>query len=151
MIAKSMRMAGVLGLSLAAMASAHAGNYSDNLARCLVSKTTPQERAELMRWVFAAVASHPAVRSIATVSRAQMEESNKAMGTMFTRLMSESCKKEAQLAMRADGPDTFELSLEAFGKFAGQELAASPEVNASLAEFHKYVDKDKLNALAAAP
>ena len=46
----------VFGLLCAQPASVQAGVYSDDLAKCLVNKTTQKDQTDLLRWMFSAVA-----------------------------------------------------------------------------------------------
>lgn len=40
---------------------AHAGLYADDLSRCLVDKTTTEDKNTLVRWVISTTTLHPAV------------------------------------------------------------------------------------------
>jgi len=131
--------------------SAMAGVFADDLGRCLVNSTTKENRADLIRWLFVAAAHHPAVKPIAVVSPAQQEESDKQMGTLFMKLLTESCKTEAQKALQAEGAVTIQTAFEVLGKVAGQELFSSPEVAGNLKGLAKYIDGEKIKALSAAP
>ena len=102
--------------------AAPAGVFADDLGRCLVNATTKDDRANLIRWLFVAASHHPAVKPITSVTPAQQEESDKQMGTLFMKLLTESCKTEAQKALQAEGPATMQYAFEVLGKVAGQEL-----------------------------
>jgi|HubBroStandDraft_6_1064221.scaffolds.fasta_scaffold504305_2 hypothetical protein len=130
---------------------ATAGVFADDLGKCLVNSTTKENRADLIRWLFVAAAHHPAVKPIASVSPAQQEESDKQMGALFMKLLTESCKSETQKALQAEGPATIQTAFEVLGKVAGQELFSSPEVAGNLKGLAKYIDGEKIKALAAAP
>lgn len=55
-----MKLRFVFALMVAGFSSsALAGPFNDKLAVCLVKSTTETDRALLMRWMFAAMASHP--------------------------------------------------------------------------------------------
>jgi hypothetical protein len=127
---------------------AAAGPYSDDLAKCLVKSTTKEDRVSLIRWLFAAASRHPAVSSIAKVSAAQLDEANKTIGELTMKLLTDSCKAEAQKAIQYEGLATLQLSFQVLGQVAGQELFASPEVAAGMAGLQKYLDGNQLKALA---
>jgi hypothetical protein len=131
--------------------TAMAGAFADDLGKCLVNSTTKEDRANLIRWLFVAASHHPAVKPIATVTPAQQEESDKQMGTLFMKLLTESCKAEAQKALQTEGPETIQFAFEVLGKVAGQELFSSPEVAGNLKGLAKYIDADKIKALASTP
>jgi hypothetical protein len=130
---------------------AMAGVFADDLGRCLVNSTTKENRADLIRWLFVAAAHHPAVKPIAAVSPAQQDESDKQMGTLFMKLLTESCKTETQKALQAEGAVTIQTAFEVLGRVAGQELFSSPEVAGNLKGLAKYIDGEKIKALSAAP
>jgi hypothetical protein len=128
--------------------AAVAGPFADDLGKCLVNATTKDDRANLIRWLFVAAAHHPAVKPIASVTPAQQEESDKQMGTLFMKLLTESCKTEAQKALQAEGAGTIQFAFEVLGRVAGQELFSSPEVAGNLKGLAKYIDPEKIKALS---
>ena len=133
------------------ISSAWAGVYADDFGKCLVASTTKDDRANLIRWLFVAASQHPAVKPIASISPAQQVESDKAVGALLMKLLTDSCKADAQKAIQYEGPITIQLAFEILGKVAGQELFSSPEVAANLKTFTKYIDADKVKALETAP
>jgi hypothetical protein len=138
-------MASVVAMSLAI--SAQAGPYTDDLSKCLVSSTMESDRTALVQWMFSAAASHPAVKSIASVSEEQVEAANKTVGELFTKLLTESCREQAEKALKYEGKSTIESSFQVLGQVAGRELFSSPEVAAVIAGLRKYLDAEKLKAL----
>ncbi len=138
--------AGVIGLTAFSL-TAHAGLYTDDLSRCLVEKTSKEDRASLVRWMFAAAAAHPAVAPIAKVSMEQQDGANKAVGELFTRLLTGSCKEKAKNAITYEGAAAIQMSFQVLGQVAGSELFQSPEVARVMAGLEKHVDKKKLDAL----
>ena len=138
-----------VGIALLCSPLCQAGPYSDDLARCLVDKTTKDDRVALIRWLFSAASRHPAVGAIAKVSAEQLDESNKVVGALLMKLLTDSCKAEAQRALQYEGPVTLQLSFQTLGQVAGRELFASPEVSGAMTGLKKYVDNEKLKALVA--
>jgi len=67
------------------------------------------------------------------------------------KLLTDSCKTEAQKAVQYEGQTTFQIAFEVLGKVAGQELFSSPEVAANLKGLAKYIDVEKIKALATTP
>lgn len=136
-----------LVVALSYSISAHAGLYSDDLSRCLVEQTTKEDRTQLVRWMFAAAAAHPAVAAIAKVTPQQQEQSNKVIGDLIMKLLTESCLEKAKKAMTYEGPATIQTSFSVLGQVAAGELFASPEVAKILGGLDKYTDKKKLDEL----
>jgi hypothetical protein len=137
-------------LALAILSSAPpamAGPFSDDLSRCLVSSTTPHDRTSLVRWLFAAMAQHPAVASLATVSGADVEAANAEAGALFMKLLTESCRDRTKAALKYEGPAAIQLSFQVLGQAAAGEIFANPKVASVLAGLKKYADSKKLEAL----
>lgn len=127
--------------------AAYAGPYANDLGKCLVESTTKTDRESLVRWMFASASTHPAVGAIAKVSAADLDTANAAAGTLFMKLMTESCRAQAKAAIQYEGPATVEVGFQVLGQVAGREIFTSPEVVKSLSGLEKYMDKKKLEEL----
>jgi hypothetical protein len=97
--------------------------------------------------MFSAAASHPAVRSIAYVSEEQLEDANKTLAELFMKLLTVSCKQQAEKAIRYEGQIALDLSFRVLGEIAGRELFSSPEVQAGMSSLDKHFDSEKLKSL----
>ena len=124
--------AGLLGALPAA-----AGPYSDDLSKCLVRSTGDTEKRALVKWIFAAVALHPEVADIASVTPAQRTE--------MTRNTAESCRTEVQQAVQYEGAQTIGASFQVLGQVAARELFSNPAVAANMADLGKYIDQKRIN------
>ena len=123
---------------------AHAGPFSDDLAKCLVSSTTVDDRTSLVRWFFAAASVHPAVEPLTAVTQKQLEASNKIMADLFTRLLTDACLAEARSALKFEGPTTIETSFQVLGEVAGKELFSHPSVATAVMGMTAYLDDETL-------
>ncbi len=121
-----------------------AGPHTDALGKCLVDSTTTEDRTALVRWMFSAAASHPAVQDIVSISKEQTDGANRNMAELIMRLVTESCRTEAADAFRYDGAATFEASFNVLGQVAGREMFTSPEVGAALAGLQEHIDEKTL-------
>ena len=130
-------------------ASASAGMYGDDMAKCLVRSTTAQDRGVLVKWIFAAAASNPEVKSMVSVTERQRNKLNKAIAQLFERLLTDSCRKETQAAYKYEGKATISSSFNLLGQVAGRELFSDPNVSKSVAELAQYIDQKKMNDLFA--
>lgn len=137
----------VLATSVLLSGAAHAGLYADDLSRCLVAETSARDKTDLVRWIFANAALHPEVASIATVSPENRQAVNRAAGTLLQRLLTESCRKQTEVAVKYEGTETFRSSFEMLGRVAMQELMTHPGVQGGFQEFLKFVDQQKLAEL----
>jgi len=130
---------------------ARAGPYSDALGKCLVQSTTREDREALVRWMFMALAHHPAVKSLVSVTKAQTDEADKSTAELFMRLVTTSCEGDTQRALQYEGGAALEAGFNMLGQVAGRELMTSPDVVASLAGLAKHMDKDRLQRLLKSP
>jgi hypothetical protein len=127
-----------------------AGPYADDMAKCLVKATSTEDRGIFMRWLFAAMALHPEVASMAAVSPQQRDDLNKRTGALIQRLLTESCRSETLQAVRYEGPATIQYAFQVFGQAAAGDLFSDPRVAAGMKDLAKYVDQEKLKHLATA-
>ncbi|MHB1092723.1 hypothetical protein [Thiobacillus sp.] len=130
--------------------AAQAGPYSDDLARCLVESTTVADKNALVKWMFATAALHPAVKSIASVTDAERTRSTRSTAELFEKLLTGSCRKQAQQAVKYEGATALQTGFQILGQVAARELFADPNVAHGLVELEKYIDSPKI-AQALAP
>lgn len=127
--------------------SAQAGIYGDDMAKCLVRSTTERDRGNLVKWIFAAAASNPQVKSMVTVTERQRNKLNKSIARLFERLLTDSCRKETQAAYKYEGKATISSSFNLLGQVAGRELFSDPSVSKSVSGLAQYIDQKKMNEL----
>lgn len=129
--------------------AAWAGVYTDDLSKCLVESTSTDDRTALVKWLFAAASAHPAIGTLSSVTPADLDSANQVVGGLFMKLLTESCKLQAQKALRFEGPATLQLSFSVLGQVAGAELFSNPVVANNMAGLQKFVDAKQLEALMA--
>ena len=122
----------------------HAGPYSDDLAKCLVESTTVADKNALVRWMFATVALHPAVKSIASVTDAERTQSNRAMARLFENLVTEACRSQTQQVVKYEGAAALQTGFQMLGQVAARELFADPSVTRGLSDLERHFDTRKL-------
>jgi hypothetical protein len=144
------RKIAAIALGLFLTMSAQAGPYADDMGRCLVRETGQAERTAIMKWLFAAMALHPEVQSMSTIDAAAREAINRDVGTLFQRLLVESCRSESSLAIKNEGALALQSAFSVLGQVAMRELMANPDVNAGLGELEKYVDQKRIEELGTA-
>ena len=138
-------------LLISIVSPASAGPYGDSLSKCVVGATTGAEKTTLVRWMFAMMALHPDVQSSSAVTPEQRGALAKQIAQLFQRLLTESCRKEAQEAIRYEGTSTIESSFSLLGQVAARELFNDPKVMEGMAEFSKYIDQEKFKELTDPP
>ena len=81
-------------------APAQAGIYSDALGKCLVTKTSDQDKAAFVRWIFTSLSTSPTVKDVGNVSARQHDEIDLNTAHLVDRLILTDCHKEAVEAMK---------------------------------------------------
>jgi hypothetical protein len=131
--------------------SAFAGVYGDEMSKCLIESTTKDDRGALVRWLFTAAATNPAIAPIAVPTKDDLDNANKTMGALMMRLLTDSCKDQTIKALRYEGSTTWETSFGVLFQVAGHELVSGREVTQALSGLKDYLDPKKLQALNEAP
>lgn len=127
--------------------AAIAGPYADDMAKCLVSSTSEVDRADLMRWMFSAMALHPDLASMATISGQQRDAITDKASKLFSRLMFDSCKSQVQEAVRNEGTQTIYYAFQILGQVAMRGMMTDPHVAQALQGLGKGIDPAKMKAL----
>lgn len=114
------------------------------LSRCLADNTSGKERKELARWVFLAMAAHPEMKALSAAPPTASEDSSRAVGGIFMRLLTETCVTEARAAVTAGGGLAIQTAFQALGQLAMQELMTDRNVAQSMSAVDRYVDSKRL-------
>jgi hypothetical protein len=108
--------------------SARAGVYTDDLSKCLVKSTNTNDRVVLVRWMFAMLSLHPAVRSFVSVPDAQRDTATKTAAELFARLLTADCRKETVNALKYEGVAAIGASFQVLGQVASRDLMTDANV-----------------------
>lgn len=132
-----------LALLVAAM-PAHAGAYSDALARCMNDRMSDADRVVMMKWFYGALGAHPQVRDLAAIDDRKFEAVSRAMGQLFERLIVRDCRAEAGATVKNEGASGIESAFSAVGQFAARGLFGEPAVIDRISDYTKYMDMGAL-------
>lgn len=124
-----------------------ADQVTQEFATCLTDSMTGKERKYLAKWMFISFSVHPEISAYFKVSDETKDNSNKFVGELITRLLTEDCPDLARAAIEKRGGIALKKAFGLVGKVAMEELTRNELVEESLTEFGKYVDKDKLRSL----
>ena len=138
-------------MTLLSAGAAHAQTASDLLGTCLSDNTSGRDRKDLARWMFTAMAAHPDMATLSTVTDADRTEAARVVGSLFTRLMAEACRDEVRAAVAEGGAAAIGDGFEALGGVAMQELMRNDRVAAALAGIETYMDTDRIGAAIQDP
>lgn len=140
-------------LSLAAAvhpAPAHAGVYGDDLAKCLVERTSDADKILLAQWIYTVISVHPSAASLGKISDADREAVAERAGKVFETLLTDSCREQAAKTIKYEGTDALGNGFKVLGEIAMTTLLGDPGVSAESQNFVKYVDQAKITAALTA-
>jgi hypothetical protein len=126
---------------------ASAGPYADDMAKCLVKATSPEDRALLVKWVYGVMSLHPDLAALSAIQAPQRDALTKSAGALYQRLLIESCKSETQQAVQNEGPQTLEYAFQILGQVAMRGIMSDPQVLEGVKGLGKAVDQDKIKAV----
>jgi hypothetical protein len=129
---------------------ASAGVFTDDLSKCLVAKSTSDDKTTLMAWMFAAISLNPKVTSMVNMTKEQRAKINSDAGKLFEKLLTETCKPEVQAAVKNEGTGAIESGFRVLGEVAGRELFSDPLVAEGMRDLDKYVDMKKIKSVLEA-
>ena len=133
-------------LVVAGRVPAHAGPYADALSQCLVDSTSEQDKAGLVRWIFASAAQNPDVSDIASISQDQRNQMNKQVAGLFERLLTQDCKDEFRdVKENENGEQPLATSFAMLISVAMKGLLDDPAVSKALGSIDSDLHRDKIN------
>lgn len=120
------------------------------LGVCLTDSLTGKERKWLARWMFFAQSRHPSLSSFASVSAEDIDETDREVGKILTRLLTVECASYMRAANESS-PLAMQFAFRLVGEQAMTELMTSPEVLTFFGGHAKYTDMAKINELMISP
>lgn len=144
---KTMIRAAAIGL-IALGSPAFAGVYTDDLSRCLVEKTSKEDKTALVQWIFVAMAQHPSVSALQKVTPDDVKLYNSKAGALFTKLLTETCVDVSKKAIKYEGAVAIQSAFQVLGQAAAGELFVHPDVTKVMSGLEEFLDSKKLEALA---
>jgi hypothetical protein len=134
-------------LAIACSFPALAGPSGDAAKSCFADSTNGKDRKALARWIFLGMAAHPEIRTLSRATSDDADQSSKAVGSLFTRLLTENCSGEVRAMVKNEGSESLRSAFEFLGALAMQELSTNPEVKTALMSFERFVDRSKVAAV----
>lgn len=136
-------------LSLAAAlhpTPANAGIYGDDLAKCLVERTSDADKILLAQWIYTVISVHPSAAALGKISDADREAVAERAGKVFETLLTASCREQAAKTIKYEGTEALGNGFKALGEIAMTTLLGDPAVSAESQNFARYVDQAKITA-----
>lgn len=124
--------------------SAIADTPTETFGNCLIDNLNGKERKEMVKWLFFSIASHPDLNSYLNATQNDIIDSDKYIGNLITRLLSDDCPNEMKSAAKAD-PQAIRKAFGLVGRVAMQELMRDQTVNTTITNYVKYTNQEKIN------
>lgn len=126
---------------------ASAGVYSDDMGKCLVKSSSPEDQVMLVKWIFAAMSEHPAVKPMTKLTTDEREGYNRQAAALMQRLMTVDCRKETIAAMKNEGNSAIEAAFSLLGEVAMRGLMTDPQVQKGIEGLGKGLDEKAFKEL----
>ncbi len=133
-----------LSLALCAVPQAAVADVAA-FTTCLTDSLNGKERKLLARWVYFAMAAHPELLPFATVPDSARQTSDQEVARLVTRLLAEDCAQPFRVAQNQN-PQALQQAFAIMGEVAMQELMANQKVEASISNYGRYLDEEKIKA-----
>jgi hypothetical protein len=92
------------------------------------------------------IAAHPEIKPFSKASPESIEQTNREVGSIVTRILTVDCPVELKRATKND-PMALQTAFEWLGRVAMQELMTNQSVTQAISAYGKYVDQEKVNQL----
>lgn len=110
-----------------------AGVYGDELTKCVVTSSTDQDKLLFVKYIFSAMAEHPAVKPMANVGADTSAALDRDTSTLFNRLLFADCRKQMIDVIKYEGLGAVGPAFGALGEVAMRSLMSDPAVSAKIA------------------
>ena len=120
--------------------NAYAGPFTDDFAKCLVTKTTNQEKKDLVKWIYVTISFHPQLNQMSNLNAEDVEMANIRVADYMTNVFAYKCNDELNQAIKYEGEESILYAFELLGELAMGELMQDEGVTAASELFIEYVD-----------
>ena len=123
---------------------AQAGPLADQLGKCMVAHVSAKDQKTLNVWAFAAMSAHPDVKAYSKVTPSDVQDADKDMSALLTRLLTWDCKSDTKAAILGEGQGSLGPAFNAIGATAVGGLTQAPDVKAGLGQAMTHLDQTKM-------
>mgnify|MGYP006051879255 FL=1 len=117
-----------------------AGPFTDDFAKSLVTKTTAQEKTDLVKWIYVTISFHPQLSQMSNLTADDVEMANIRVADYMTNVFAYKCNDELNQAIKYGGEESVFYAFELLGELAMGELMQDQGVTAASELFIQYVD-----------
>ncbi len=116
------------------------GSFTDNFAECLVTKTTKQEKTDLVKWIYVTISFHPQLSQMSNLTAEDVEMANIRVAEYMTNVFVYKCNEELNQAIQYEGEESVFYAFELLGELAMGELMQDQGVSSASELFIEYID-----------
>ena len=116
------------------------GSFTDTFAECLVTKTTKQEKTDLVKWIYVTISFHPQLSQMSNLTAEDVEMANIRVAEYMTNVFAYKCNNELNKAIQYEGEESVFYAFELLGELAMGELMQDQGVSVASELFIEYID-----------
>ncbi len=121
-----------------------AGTYRDDFEQCLVRSITASEKRTMVRWMYSILSFHPDLPAVRVFSETELDEVDRSMAFIFTRLITQACKSQAVLVSNYE-QDGIKKAFGVLGTEAVRAVSSHPDVVRRGQKFVDFLDADYIS------
>jgi len=133
--------------SLLAPSTAFSSETTQNYVRCIEKNISGADQEVVIRWMVSAIATHPSISDIVTISKTQLRNADIAVAELFTDLLTRKCKTEfrtASLDPKNKGTNPSETAFKRLGEMSMLYVMGNKTVHKNLQGFTAFVDQQAI-------
>lgn len=117
------------------------------LSQCVVLRTTGADRVLTAQWIFAAMTKSPHIADLSVISDQRKAQIDRSFGQLLTRIVMKDCLEQIRPLASHDLQAAFELTGQALGEVAMQELMGNERVDKAIGDYTDYLSEDDFKLL----
>ena len=119
----------------------YSGPFSDEFSRCIVTKTTSQEKTDLVKWIYVIISFHPQLKEMSGITSDDVEMANIRVADYMTNVFAYKCKDEMMDAIEYEGEESAMEAFKLLGEIAMMEIMSEQNVSYASELFIQYLDE----------
>tara|TARA_B100000900_G_scaffold402312_1_gene408029 strand:+ start:219 stop:662 length:444 start_codon:yes stop_codon:yes gene_type:complete len=119
----------------------YSGPFSDEFSRCIITKTTSQEKTDLVKWIYVTISFHSQLSEMSNISSKDVEIANIRVAEYMTNVFAYKCKNEMLDAVEYEGEESATQAFKLLGEIAMREIMSEQNVSFASELFIQYLDE----------
>ena len=124
------------------------GPFTDDLARCVIVKTTERDKIALVNWIWFAMSVHPDIAKNmgSKVLDKEREIAEKKVAYIVSNLFLDKCKEETENAFKYEGREAIG-AFKPLGEMSMKTLMQNKKVGDSLSSYSEFLNPNLLEMM----